>query len=246
MPTAVIAEDEPALLHNLSAQLTRIWPDLHLAGFASDGLEAQHLLQSIRPDFAFLDINMPERSGLEVAANHPHPCHIVFVTAYDEYAIEAFEWEAVDYLLKPVSDDRLAVTIERLKRRSQMTLPSGLTDMIRAIASNQEDHLEWIQVMRGDEIHFIPVDEVILFQSSDKLTVCHTAETTHLIKTSLKDLEATLDPARHWRVHRNSIVRVGSIDRIKRDAIHGALIHLRGMRAPVPISQSHMKRFHGM
>lgn len=246
-PTAIVAEDEPALLEWLVGQLKLVWPELHILGVATDGLEAQRLLESVRPDFAFLDIRMPERSGLEVAMNHHHPCQVVFVTAYDEYAIEAFEAEAVDYLLKPVSEERLAVTVERLKKRIQSPeSETSLAELVKNLVAGRQNRLEWIQALRGDEIVFVPVDEVVLFQSSDKLTVCHTAEAQYLLRTPLKDIEAKLDPDRYWRVHRNSIVRVAAIERVKRDMLYGVVVYLRGVNTPIPVSQANVKRFHGM
>lgn len=246
-PTAIVAEDEPALMEWLVSQLKLVWPELRIVGLATDGLEAQRLLDTIRPDFVFLDIRLPERTGLEVALNHQHPCQIIFVTAYDQYAVEAFEAGAVDYLLKPVSEERLAVTVERLKKRNRR--PEGdaaLAELVKTLVARQQDRLEWIQALRGDEIVFVPIDEVILFQSSDKFTVCHTGDEQYLLRTPLKDLEVKLDPDRYWRVHRNSIVRVASIERVKRDILYGVVVYLRGIKTPVPVSQTNVKRFHSM
>lgn len=246
-PTAIVAEDEPALMEWLVGKLNQAWPELNILGLATDGLEAQRLLDEVRPNFAFLDIRMPERSGLEVAMNHRHSCQIVFVTAYDQYAIEAFEAGAVDYLLKPVSDERLAVTVNRLKKRIRSPeSETALAELVKKLVARQQSRLEWIQALRGEELVFVPVDDVILFQSSDKLTVCYTADAQYLIRTPLKDLEVELDPERYWRVHRNSIVRVASIERVKRDMLYGMVAYLRGIKMPVSVSQSNVKRFQGM
>lgn len=247
MTTALIAEDEPALAESLSAQLHRLWPELRICGIAADGNEALEKLEALRPEIAFLDIRMPERSGIDVAMACSFPCRFVFVTAYDQYAIQAFEAEAIDYLMKPVSDSRLSLTIYRLKRQELPAAAGNLSSLSeRLSAGRRPDPMEWIQVQRGDEILFVPVDDIILFQSLDKLTACYTGGTTHLIRMSLKELEDSLDPSRYWRVHRNAIVRVASIDRVKRDAGSGLQVILHGLNVMVPVSQPNVRRFHGM
>lgn len=247
-PTAIIAEDEPALAGWLSAQLEQIWPDLDILGIAADGSEATRLLEEHAPDIAFLDIRLPDKSGLEVAAGKPGHCHIVFVTAYEQYAIAAFESEAIDYLLKPVEEERLLRAVERLKRRIEQPTPdANLAALIRKLSRQEEEYLEWVQTLVGEEIRFIPVEEIILFTSADKLTICHDiANRQHLLRTPLKEIEARLDPRRYWRIHRNAIIRVASIEKVLRDALRGTVVYLKGYERGLAVSHSYVKRFQRM
>ena len=224
MPTstisAIIADDEAPLRAYLKQQLAELWPELMVSGEASDGPQALALIQKTQPDVAFLDIRMPGASGLEVAAQLNHPCHVVFITAYDEYAVQAFDAAAADYLLKPVDLARLSQTVERLQQRLENNNPMDLTTLIQQLSTSIQttpDYLQWLQVARQDDVYIVAIDEVDYFQAADKYTAVVTVNQEWLIKTSLKDLETSLDPNLFWRIHRGTIVRVGAIARVSRD-----------------------------
>lgn len=252
-PTAIIAEDEPALAYWLTAQLERLWPDLHILGVAADGNEAARLLEEHSPDIAFLDIRLPDKSGLDVALNKPEHCQVVFVTAFNEYAIAAFESEAVDYLLKPVEEERLIQTLSRLKKRLEQSASgrlapnADLAGLVERLSRQEDEYLEWIQVLVNGEIRFVPVDEVILFAAADKLTVCHdAANRQYWLRTPLKAIETRLDPRRYWRIHRSTIVRVASIDKVVRDTLSGTMVYLKGYEKGLPVSHSYLGHFQRM
>jgi DNA-binding LytR/AlgR family response regulator len=206
---AIIADDEKALRDHLRMKLATFWPDLEISGEAGDGEEALRLIGELKPDVAFLDIQMPVRSGLEVARYATGPCLFVFVTAFDKYAIEAFENAAIDYLLKPVSDERLKTTIKRLKDRlSGSSAIPDLSAVLEKIAAAKQkpDRLQWIKAQYKGGVRLIPVADILYFRAADKYTTVRTREAEYVISTPIKELEAGLDPARFWRVHRAAIV----------------------------------------
>jgi len=246
-PVAVIAEDEPALASELQRLLAAAWPDLRIAAVARDGIDALAQIGLHRPDIAFLDIQMPGITGLEVARRMGAACHVVFVTAYDRFAVEAFESGAVDYLLKPAEPGRLQRTVERL--RSRLHEPAAdLGDTLKRLQTSAAgaDFLQWLQVSERDEIRFVSVADVVLFQSSDKYTLVRAAEREWVMRLPLKDLEAGLDPKLFWRVHRNTIVRVGAIDRVSRELTGRLSIRLRGVEATVAVSRAYAHLFRQM
>src|SRR3954470_10262554 len=172
MPTAIIAEDEPILRQQLQAKLAKLWPDLEIIASVEDGAAALEALEDRTPDFMFLDIQMPEMTGLEVARHVGARSHVVFVTAYDQYAIQAFETGAIDYVLKPVTDERLAVTLERLKAKAT-TPPPDLTQLLAQLAQQaggKRERLQWIKATVGQQLRLIPVADVLFFQSDEKYT----------------------------------------------------------------------------
>jgi DNA-binding LytR/AlgR family response regulator len=246
-PTAVIADDEPQLLDYLKKRLRQVWPELRIVGDAQDGLEALRMIRELKPSYAFLDIQMPGLSGLEVAEQVAADCQIAFVTAHDQYAIDAFERAAIDYLLKPVSDERLRKTVERL-RKSQVPAPGALSelrDLVRQLHPAQA-YLHWLQVSVRDEVTLLPVTEVDLFQSTDKYTLLANPRGEWLIRTALKDLEPQLDPAQFWRVHRGAIVRVAAIERVVR-GVHGQFsVKLTGHARGIAVSRPYAFRFKGI
>lgn len=243
-PSAVIADDEPQLLDYLKKRLTQVWPELRVVGEARDGPEALRMIRELRPSYAFLDIQMPGLSGLEVAEQVAADCQIAFITAHDQYAIDAFERAAIDYLLKPVTDERLGKTVERL-RRSHAPAPAALTELqelIRQLRPSQT-YLHWLQVSVRDEVTLLPVSEVDLFQSTDKYTLLANSRGEWLIRTALKDLEPQLDPTQFWRIHRGAIVRVGAIERVVR-GVHGQFaVKLNGHPRKIPVSRPYAFRF---
>jgi DNA-binding LytR/AlgR family response regulator len=244
-PTALIADDEPALRNFLRQELAACWPELDIVGEARNGAEALDMIERLRPDIAFLDIRMPTLSGMEVAQRAGPVCHVVFVTAYDEFALQAFDSAAIDYLLKPVSRERLARTADRLKEKLS-TLPRDISSLVEQLSRRLQaapQYLQWLQLSHGDEIFVVAVDEVDLFQSADKYTLAITSGKEWVIRKPLKALEDELDPARFWRVHRNTIVRVAAIDRAAREIGGRLVLHLRGRPQTCPVSRAYVHRF---
>jgi DNA-binding LytR/AlgR family response regulator len=249
MPTAIIAEDEPILREQLQAKLAKLWPELEVLAAVGDGAAALEALEERAPDFMFLDIRMPEKSGLDVAHALAGRCHVVFVTAYEQYAVEAFEVNAVDYLLKPVDEARLAAAVERLKARLAQA-PPDLAGLLEALAARARPEparfLQWLQVQERDDLLLVGVDELELLQSADKYTLAITPQAEWVIRTPLNELEARLDPDRFWRVHRNAIVRVAAIARVRRDEAGQLTLHLRSGARTVKVSRLHAQRFKQM
>ncbi len=244
-PTALIADDEPQLLAFLRSALAAHWPELEILCEAQDGQSAIDLVEVRRPDVAFLDIQMPGVSGLEVARRIAGRCHVVFVTAFEQYAIQAFERAAVDYLLKPVEGDRLAETVARLKGRLA-TAPPDMARLLDGLAERLRPpgaHLQWLKVQCRQDVVLVAVEEVDVFRASEKYTLAVTRDEEWVIRTPLKELEEQLDPARFWRVHRNSIVRVQAIARVTRDDDGQALVHLRHHEQKIPVSRAYAHRF---
>ena len=215
--TAILVDDEPLVLDHLGRKLRRLWSELDILGEAHSGSEALAMIRELQPDIVFLDIHMPGLSGLDVAAVVSPTCQIVFVTAFDHYALEAFDRAAVDYLLKPVSDRRLVRTITKLKRDKGPVLADVQLLLQQMGESNKPNYLVWLRAGLDDVTELLSVDEVVFFRAEQKYTSVFTADKEHLIRMSLKDLEARLDPGAFWRVHRNLIVRVDQIAVAKRD-----------------------------
>ena len=209
--TAIIADDEENLGKHLQHLLQQLWPELHIIALAENGTQALDLIQQRQPDITFLDIHMPGLSGIDVAKQIFKHTHIVFVTAYDEYAVDAFNYHAVDYLLKPVSKARLEQTIQRLKQTASQ--PQSLQAVIEQLAQ-QTSHkapLQWLRLMHGDDIHLTHVDDVIYFKFEDKYTTVRTQKGCFLMRKSLKELEQELNPDFFWRIHRNTIVNIRKV-----------------------------------
>lgn len=247
-PRALIADDEAPLRAYLRGKLEALWPELAICAEAANGEEALALLEEHRPELAFLDIRMPGLSGLDVAARSPGPCRFVFITAYAEYAVTAFERDAVDYLLKPVTDERLEETIARLKRRLAERPPdlSAVLEALRSVTAPPGGKLDWLKVGEGDEIRLIAPEDVLYFQAQDKYTAVVTRDREWIIRTPIKELEERLDARDFWRVHRNTIVRVPAIDRVSRDFRGRYLLSLRGGKEPLVVSRQYAHRFKQM
>jgi DNA-binding LytR/AlgR family response regulator len=253
-PRALIAEDEPLLAASLQAALRSAWPELQVVAVAPNGVEALRLIETERPDVAFLDIRMPGLTGLEVAAEladrleegAPVP-RLVFVTAYDEFAVKAFELAAVDYLLKPVDAGRLAKTIERLKASLGAAaqppaddlgaLVHKLQQVIGAQAPAGGEPLKIIRAGVGNTVRMVPVEEVCYFQAADKYTSVVTTDTELLIRTPLKDLLAGLDPARFKQVHRGTIVNLAEVAAATRDESGRLSLRLKNRKESLPVSR---------
>ncbi len=218
---ALIADDEPALRAELERLLADTWPELGIAASVGDGAAALAAIERLRPDVAFLDIRMPPPSGLDVARRAGPDTAVVFVTAYDTHAVEAFEQAAVDYLLKPVLGSRLQETVDRLKRRlaggnRAEPDPQVLESLIRRLADTPE-YLHWLRVGQGECVELVAVDDVCFFRSDRKYTAAVTRDREHLVRTPIGELAARLDPERFWRIHRGGIVNVAAIAAARRD-----------------------------
>ncbi len=232
MPTAIVAEDEPILRAQLEGKLRKLWPELEIIASVEDGAAALEALEDRTPDFMFLDIQMPEMTGVEVARLVAGRAHIVFVTAYDQYAIQAFETGAVDYILKPATDDRLSVTIERLKEK--LAAPSPPTDLnsvlsqLTAQLGGKRAKLQWIKATLGQNLRLIPVADVLFFQSDEKYTRVVLADGEALIKTPIRELIDGLDPEVFWQIHRSTLVNAGAIAAVTRDFRGQAHVKIKG------------------
>ena len=249
MSTALLADDEPNLVTHLAQRLARLWPELEVLATAGNGLEALERIQTLRPDVAFLDIRMPGLSGLEVAARLTVPCRLVFVTAYDQFAVEAFEREAVDYLLKPVTDERLARTVERLRTSQAAQLPEPLLARLRDLISATPaapGPLRWIKAQAGLVVRLVGVDEVCYFQASDKYTTVVTRDSELLIRTPIKDLIDQLDPAQFWQIHRSTLVNVRQIAAARHDAMGRLTLQLKHRPESLPVSRNFAHLFRQM
>ena len=243
-PTAIVADDEAILRRSIVSRLQRQWPELEIIGEAGDGIQALELIQTQKPDFAFLDIRMPGLGGMEVARQAEGPCRIVFITAHDQYAVDAFDAQAVDYLLKPVTEERLARTIERLKQPPALGAPNVPSPLQTPAAP--PDYLRLIKVKTGSDIRFIPVAEIFFFKAEDKYTIVQTLTHEHLIRTPIKDLETRLDPTVFWRVHRSAIVNVDRIRVIKRSFTQQMRIGFQELEATIAVSRRYEHRFKQM
>jgi DNA-binding LytR/AlgR family response regulator len=247
-PTAVIAEDEPLLRSQLKESLASVWPELAVVAEAQDGLQAMRALRECSPDVLFLDIQMPGASGMEVAQQASGRQHVVFVTAYDQYAIAAFEEGAVDYLMKPLDPARLAKACERIKARLARP-PADLQALLAALAGRMgrtPSHLRWINASVGADVKLITVDEICYFQADSKYTRAVTAEGESLIRKSLKELLQELDPAVFWQIHRSTIVNVNAIGSVSRDFAGRLLVKLKARKETLPVSQPFAHLFRQM
>ncbi|HEX8787057.1 MAG TPA: LytTR family DNA-binding domain-containing protein [Telluria sp.] len=261
--TAMIADDEAPMRDLLRARLKAVWPELQIVAEASNGLEAVALGEQYRPDIAFLDIRMPGMSGIEAARRLYARSHIVFATAYDQYALDAFEQGAVDYLLKPVSAERLATTCARVRARMQAraaaapapaqasedvgTQLARLAELLEKKApAAKTGYLRWIQAQVGSNLRMISTREVLFFQSDEKYTRVQTAGAEYLIRKTLKELLEELDPDEFWRIHRSTLVRVDAIAEVTRDLRGRHMLRLRNYAGELEISRNHTYLFQQM
>lgn len=248
-PRALIAEDEAPQRRALCELLRELWPELEIVAECADGLDALESLAAHRPEIAFLDIRMPGLSGLEVARAASEHAHVVFTTAYDEYAITAFEAGAIDYLLKPIKRDRLARTVERLKERVGAR-PARLESLLDAlqgrIGAGSRNEIRWITGSVGSVTKIFGIDEVLFFQAQDKYVRVATADDEVHIRTPLRELLASLDPEVFWQVHRSAIVRAGAIQRIEANEDGKLHVRVKGRADVLPVSQAFQFRFKPM
>jgi len=252
MPTALIADDEPHLASYLRDALARAWPELEIVHVARNGAEAAERIAALRPDFAFLDIKMPGLTGLEVAQGVEGTTRVVFVTAYDEFAVAAFEQQALDYVLKPVKAERLAMTVERLQ--ATIAAPAGADDarlatVLRTLSAAPKataSHLRYVRASQGELVHQIPVGDVLYFHADDKYTCVRTAAAEHLIRTTVTELAAQLDPQRFVQIHRSTIVNLEHLAGTRRDELSRLFVRLHGHAGELPVSRAYVHLFKAM
>jgi DNA-binding LytR/AlgR family response regulator len=260
--TAMIADDEAPMRDLLRARLAAVWPELRIVAEAANGVEAVALGEQHQPDIAFLDIRMPGLNGIEAARRLYQRSHIVFATAYDQYALDAFEQGALDYLLKPVSAERLATTCARvqaqIKARTKAPIPSqpDIGQQLAKLTSLLENkgqekpktgsYLRWIQAQVGASLRMVSTREVLFFQSDEKYTRVQTASAEFLIRKTLKELAEELDPDEFWRIHRSTLVRVDAIGEVARDLRGRHMLRLRGHPFELEVSRNHTYLFQQM
>ena len=247
MPTALLAEDEPMLRALLKARLDAAWPELEIVAEAANGEEALALANEKQPDIAFLDIRMPILSGLEVARELASRCHVVFVTAYDEYAIAAFDEGAIDYVLKPPMPEKIAKVVARLESRLAQT-PLDLTALLAKLAAREDGAgpLKWIRASLGASMRMISVDDVLYFRAEDKYTKVVTRDGEALIRKPIKELYESLDPEAFWQIHRGSIVSLRAIERVDRDWRGEPVIVLKDRDEKLAVSRTFAHLFKAM
>jgi DNA-binding LytR/AlgR family response regulator len=256
-PTALIADDEPLLRDALMTQLAQAWPELQVVAQARNGREAIRLFDEHRPDICFLDVHMPGLSGVDAARQIGRRAHLVFVTAHDQYAVEAFAQGALDYLLKPVEPARLAETVARLKERVAAARPAVNTDaLLQQLAATLAQQapaaapLRWIRAQVGQNVRLIAVDDVDFVRSDAKYTIVawrnegQPAEA--VVRIALKELLDQLDPDQFKQVHRSVIVNLRAISHVRRHENETAEIHLKGRKDVLPVSRSYLHLFRQM
>ena len=248
--TAVIADDEPLLRAQLKARLGKLWPELAIVHEMADGRDVDRVIAEHAPRLFFLDIHMPGVNGLEAARAIGKRAHVVFVTAFDQYAVEAFEQGAIDYVLKPFNEDRLAATVERLKERLAGAAPPPMEELLERLAGRLSprpaEHLKWIKASLGQSVRLIPVEEVLFFQSDEKYTRVVTCDAEALIRKPIKELLDELDPDKFWQVHRATIVNVEAIASVRRGLKDQAEIALKGHRETIIVSRNFTHLFKQM
>lgn len=265
-PKALIAEDEPLLGQALAAELGRAWPELQIVATVGDGASAVAQALALKPDVLFFDVRMPGQTGLEAAAEladawvdegpqgAPFPA-LVFVTAYDQYAVQAFETQAVDYVLKPVQPARLARTVAKLRELLAHRAPGPgdfegtlgqLRQLLGATQAPPQPQLKVIQASVGTSIRMVPVDDVLVFEAADKYVRVLTAGHEYLIRTPLKELTPQLDAQQFWQVHRGTVVRASAIEAVHRDEAGKLHLQLRGRDDKFPVSRLYAHLFRAM
>jgi DNA-binding LytR/AlgR family response regulator len=255
MTRAIIADDERLMREQLRSRLLEVWPELDIVAEAKNGEEAVAAVQEHSPDLAFLDIRMPGMTGIDAARAIGDACHVVFITAYNEYAVEAFEQGAVDYVLKPAERERLELTVARLKKRLGQR-PSDLKDLLARLAqkldqpassaTNASAPLQWIQASVGQQLKLIPVADVLFFTSDEKYTRVQTETVEALIRKPIKELVEELDPAKFWQIHRSTIVNVDAISGVTRDFRGRQLVQVKGRPDKLEVSRNYTHLFKQM
>ncbi|MYM90820.1 response regulator [Rugamonas sp. FT82W] len=248
MTRALIADDEPHLALYLKDQLQLLWPELDIVHIARNGVEAAARIEELEPELAFLDIQMPGLSGLEVAQGIEGDTRVVFVTAYDTYAVQAFDHCALDYLLKPLKAERLARTIERVKATlaapPDARLSQALQQLTRGPAAPAR--LRFVRAGQGELVHQIAVSDVLYFHADDKYTVVQTAGGEHLIRTTIAELSEQLDPEQFWQVHRSTLVNLDYLAGTRRDESSRLFLRIKGHARELRVSRAYVHLFRAM
>ena len=247
---AVIADDEVHLAEHLRARLAHLWPDLEVLPLAANGVEALRAINEEEPEVAFLDIRMPGLTGIELAKRIDTRTHVVFVTAFDQYAVEAFDREVVDYLLKPVTDERLAKAVERLQRKlASAETPPALDEVLARLARaipGAAGRLRWVRALKGEIVEQIAVDDVLYFQASDKYTCVVTRDGESLIRLPLAELTGQLDADVFWQIHRGTLVNMNEVAATRRDLGGRVFVKLKDGKTELPVSRAYAHLFKQM
>jgi len=250
-PTALLADDEPHLARALGETLQTLWPELRIVHVATNGVEAARRIAELQPDIAFLDIRMPGLDGLEVARGIEGATQVVFVTAYDRYAVEAFDHEALDYVVKPVTAERLTRCIDRLRRAlgqpaSEDARLLTALDRLQPGAGAVREPIRWVRASSGELTHQIAVEEVLYFHADEKYTCVRTQQAEHVIRTSIQELAQQLDPRQFVQVHRATIVNLAHLAGTRRDASSRLFVRFKGLPRELPVSRAYVHRFKAM
>jgi DNA-binding LytR/AlgR family response regulator len=243
--TALIAEDEPLLREELKELLSAEWPELVICAETADGVAALQALEHFSPQVLFLDIQMPEMSGLEVAQRASGRAHVVFITAYDQYAVKAFERGALDYLQKPISAERLRLTVARVKERLRMPPADlrGVAELLRSLAPLETEYLRWLTVPCGEELRLVTAEDICYLRAENKYTTVVTADAEFLLNSTLKQMREKLNPQLFWQTHRSFVVNVGAIQAVHRSFRGGMEIKLKKRSELLPVSAAHAHLF---
>jgi DNA-binding LytR/AlgR family response regulator len=264
-PTALIADDEPLLRERLAGLLQQLWPELEVVALARNGREAVELFDEHQPDIVFLDVHMPGMNGVEAARAIERRALVVFVTAFEQYAVQAFDQGAMDYIVKPIEIERLADTVQRLRERLQAEQPAVPADEVPAAAESSaeasllerlaqevqrrsapQSWLQWIKASSGNTTRLIPVDEVIYLRSDEKYTLVISSGADAVIRKTIRELADELDPTRFVQIHRSVIVNLHQVSHVVRGANETAEVHLRGRSERLPVSRSWLHVFRQM
>ena len=247
-PTAIVAEDEGPQRKELVRMLAVLWPELKIAARCETGADALEAMRRLTPHVAFLDIQMPEVSGIDVARAATSRTNIVFVTAFDQFAVQAFEDGAIDYLLKPIREDRLRKTIDRIRLHldSPKDVSAVLSALEKRLVEASPRRLRWITAGAGGSVRLVPIEEVVFFQAQDKYTRVVTRKGEAHIRRPLKDILPELDPDTFWQIHRSVIVRVTAVRDMRRDEDGGHVISIADRAETLPVASSYAHKFRGM
>jgi DNA-binding LytR/AlgR family response regulator len=251
-PTAVVADDERLMREQIIGRLKDAWPELLIVGEAVNGREAVAMVQGLEPDIVFLDINMPEMDGIKAAQALSGQAHIVFVTAYDQYAISAFDQGAIDYLVKPVEPERVALACRRLRERLQQR-PDPVNDLLEQLSQRlgsdglkPREYMRWVQASVGANIRMIPTSDILFFRAEDKYTRVQTETFEALIRKPIKELIDELDPKEFWQIHRSTVVRIDAVSQVSRNFRGNQMVHLKGREEKLEVSRSFSHLFKQM
>ena len=243
-PTAVIVDDERLMREQIAGRLKEAWPELLIVGEAGNGREALAVVHSLEPDVVFLDINMPEMDGIKAARALAGKAHLVFVTAYDQYAVSAFDEGAIDYLLKPVEPERVALACRRLRERLQQK-PAPMDDLLEELSQRfgsggvtPREYMRWVQASVGANIRMIPTSDILFFRAEDKYTRVQTPTFEALIRKPIKELLDELDPNEFWQIHRATVVRVDAIEQVSRNFRGQQVVHVKGSPDKLEVSRT--------